>query len=1839
MATSVGQINFGVGVDASRISAELTAALTPALTQVQRRLDRNPLRVSITIDTRAAIEAARRDLARANLSVSASLNIDTRTAIRAAQRELDRLSSRTVRLNFTTNLSTDQVALMRQAASAMRRLESRDVDLGFFTNLDADTVQSLRQAASAIRRLEDRAVTVRITLDVDEERLRRVSDLIRGIRDQRATININTNEIERANQRASGLTRSLGMIGRTAGGIAAVGGALAAITGAAGLAAGAIGGLLIGVMSLGPAIGGIIGTIAVGVQGIGDAFTAMGNVTANAASEARTQSEAVASAQNSLASASDAAVSAQEGLARANEDAARAAEEVGEAYQQAERDLRNYQLTAQEAALDEREAAFALEDAQKAVLEARNPDEHERAILRVQQAELRLVRAQDRAREAAEENAEAQEKGIENSDAVTTARERQAQADQAVTAAERQVAAAARQVAQATQALTQAQTQATPSVEKFNQALAELSPNARAFVLAAQAAAPAWDSFTEGVQDSLFANLNTELTETANVTLPAVQEGMNGVAGALNSAAVQAANFIQSERGIALINNSLAASEGLLRGLTGGTGALTQGWLDFTTTVAPRMEEVGAAIASIGESVGAVFSGLANSGQLDAIMTGFADTLRGLGPLLASLLSAFGTMATEVLPALRPLFESLGQALVTIAPALGQIGAVFAQTLTAIMPALSEFIAMFAEALVPILPVLKVLLESLGDALGPILPILGQIVITIGQALIGAVNALAPALGPFLEAFNALLEAVAPVVPLVATIVAELVQALAPALTVIFQAFQPFISQLADALIPVIQQMAPILAEVALIIGQALADALLAIAPVLPQLIGVFGQLITAVLPLLPVIAQLAADLLPSLTQIILAIVPVITQLAQVIIWLADFAINTVLVPVLEWLAPFVTGIFNTIADVVTWVFEDVIGGAIDWLTETAFPALGTALDSVKGWFSGAVEFIGNAWAGLMDKAAVPINFVIETVWNNGLLKAWRSIDDLLGGVLPDGGELTPIARRATGGPLSYLHGGSGNGTKDDMLFWGSNNEHVVTSQEVIRAGGHNILFAIRDMILRGIPFTWDNGRIISELGRKNLDRYGAAVAQQGYGNVPPEGLFDPLARVPIPQFAEGGPIFPWMHQLKAGHDFARAQNGKPYQWAGPTGPGSSFDCSGFMGSIIAAILGDDPWRRYWATSSFAGYPSVGPQGLTKNLFEGSGMAVGITDDPGGPGGGHTAGELRGIPELGIPAARVESGGALGDVHYGRGTDPNSFASLYGLPIGANGFFQPAPGGGQNGPSTGQQESFLRGTIERIVNTVTDPVRDLIQSVIGNPPPSIRGVPVGVLDLARNGVIDFADKAVGGLGGLLGGAWQKAQDIGEGILDFVNPFDNGGIANGTGFMPKNVIAPERVLSPEQTELFEALVAALQSISNSGAQAIGGVVVDLSTASIEALRGVSGTVSGEELFVQSIEDMERSQSSIAAEQAIEAQQQRDLLLSVAARLGGDVLGPIMESAVNAGVDFLNSLIAGLGDEVVAAVNGTTQAVNNLDSNVTGGTTGTAPAPFGAPGSSFDAVSAISNAVVQVADTARQAFEQVGQDIANAAFAQTPSRVSESRGRLGEDISGGFLIDLIVRLTGVEIEILDTLENTLEEITAFREDSFNAFEASGELVSDTASLVQRNQSSIELQAKESERIQKALIKAVLKYLIVNVLLPIITAILGAMITLATTAIGAAIGSVIPVIGPLIGAAVGAAIGAGLAGLATVFGSLLAVGAGAALDAFDEGGVAYGTGYMPKNTIAPERVLSPRQTAAFESLVPVLDRMSSGNRTVQIGSVNVHGRDPAQRTADNLLQLLNS
>src|SRR5690606_19523604 len=67
------------------------------------------------------------------------------------------------------------------------------------------------------------------------------------------------------------------------------------------------------------------------------------------------------------------------------------------------------------------------------------------------------------------------------------------------------------------------------------------------------------------------------------------------------------------------------------------------------------------------------------------------------------------------------------------------------------------------------------------------------------------------------------------------------------------------------------------------------------------------------------------------------------------------------------------------------------VDGVKAWFTDTLFPAIGNGVDMLKGWFESGVRGISTAWNGLMDAAKVPVKFVVETVWNNGLLKAWNA--------------------------------------------------------------------------------------------------------------------------------------------------------------------------------------------------------------------------------------------------------------------------------------------------------------------------------------------------------------------------------------------------------------------------------------------------------------------------------------------------------------------------------------------------------------------------------------------------------------------------------------------------------------------------------------------------------------------------------------------------------------------------------------------------------------------------------------------------------------------------------
>jgi hypothetical protein len=96
--------------------------------------------------------------------------------------------------------------------------------------------------------------------------------------------------------------------------------------------------------------------------------------------------------------------------------------------------------------------------------------------------------------------------------------------------------------------------------------------------------------------------------------------------------------------------------------------------------------------------------------------------------------------------------------------------------------------------------------------------------------------------------------------------------------------------------------------------------------------------------------------------------------------------LERVVFPVLRFLwNKVVKPVFEAIGDKIKKVWNNVI--------KPAFQALGSFLrEKVVPAFRKGVKAIGDAWDGIKSAAAKPINFVIDTVYNNGLRKAFNEV-------------------------------------------------------------------------------------------------------------------------------------------------------------------------------------------------------------------------------------------------------------------------------------------------------------------------------------------------------------------------------------------------------------------------------------------------------------------------------------------------------------------------------------------------------------------------------------------------------------------------------------------------------------------------------------------------------------------------------------------------------------------------------------------------------------------------------------------------------------------------------
>jgi phage-related protein len=89
----------------------------------------------------------------------------------------------------------------------------------------------------------------------------------------------------------------------------------------------------------------------------------------------------------------------------------------------------------------------------------------------------------------------------------------------------------------------------------------------------------------------------------------------------------------------------------------------------------------------------------------------------------------------------------------------------------------------------------------------------------------------------------------------------------------------------------------------------------------------------------------------------------------------------------------------------IRWVWDKAIKPAFDWISR--------GVDAVGDSFDAGVGYIGRVWERLREITRKPVQFIIDTIYNNGIRKVWNTVADFTGA-----GKLDPV-KFAGGGRTS----------------------------------------------------------------------------------------------------------------------------------------------------------------------------------------------------------------------------------------------------------------------------------------------------------------------------------------------------------------------------------------------------------------------------------------------------------------------------------------------------------------------------------------------------------------------------------------------------------------------------------------------------------------------------------------------------------------------------------------------------------------------------------------------------------------------------------------------------
>lgn len=794
--------------------------------------------------------------------------------------------------------------------------------------------------------------------------------------------------------------------------------------------------------------------VAGAVDAVNSAEASLANARANAADAATAAARRVVTAQRDVQDAVRGVRDAERDVAAAQQDARRAQLALTQAREDAKRSLQDLGTRVKELDLEQRRATLSQEQAKNdldRVLMDPKANEFQRAqarltydeaTQRIQSLSVEQQRAQDDKAKADKAGIEGSKQVIQAQDGIKSANDRVVQAQQKLVDAQRAVGDANQKVAIAVQEQTKQQRQSAFSIaqaqqgvisaqrslqqatiatsvaggsamEKLRQAMAKLSPEGQKFAKFLFGLKPVLDNLKATAANGLLPGVTAGI-KAAMPALPAITKLVGTLAKVMGELFTKAGQALGSPFWTKFFDYLSSIAGPTLDTLFGSLLNLGQGFASLLMAFTPVNKDLGAGLLDLTKKFADWAASLGQSDGFKAFIAYIQDNGPKIVQFLLDLGGTFGKLVVLMAP--------LGAALLDIA-------AKFLNWLNSLTPAQFAALTYGIGAVAVAIGILVVVLTT---AAAPWTLIVVGITLMIGALLWAYKN---------ISWFHTAVDAVWKAISTAALWLWNVI------LKPVFTAIGDFITKsVAPAVIwlwkNVIQ---PAFSAIGAIISWAWNN-------VIKPAFSFIWFFITNVLA--PVFLWLWRNVIsPAWTGIRIAI-SVAWAIIKVIFGLIQIAIR-VLGGVFDWLYKnVIKPVWDKISAAISWVWDHVL--------KPLFSTIGNFIkEKVAPAFAKGVEAIGKAWDKIKEVAKIPIKFVVDTVINKGIIDNFNKLAGHFGVSKVDHVTL----------PKGFAEGGSvwgGTPGKDSVPALLMPGEHVMTAQEVRKAGGHGAIYRLRQSILEG---------------------------------------------------------------------------------------------------------------------------------------------------------------------------------------------------------------------------------------------------------------------------------------------------------------------------------------------------------------------------------------------------------------------------------------------------------------------------------------------------------------------------------------------------------------------------------------------------------------------------------------------------------------------------------------------------------------------------------------------------------------------------------------------------